>query len=448
MASATAKQSVAVQKVEAIPRGLRKASENSQHYLKDMLADMEARLSQIAPKHLRADKLIKVALLATSRSWHLGECTVNSIAQSLMIAAYLGLECSGILGQGYLVPFWNKHLDIVNESGRRGGYEATFIPGYRGLITLCRNSGGILDVSAQVVFNGDEIEVSYGSNESVHHKPNMQIDRENGSEVIGAYMIAVMAWGNKHPEYMNRSQLQKRRESTKSRDREGNIVGPWKDWEVEMYRKCPIRSGVKHLPFNLEVNAAVELENNLDDGRGNQQVAEMLDLVPKLPNKDGQLPPHKTIVPLNEQISQARAKAGQDDEPQAQPPADEPADDLPPLANGESDLPGQMKIMDAVQNNAVPVDKPMTAEAALNKVNEAESQEPPKAEWDISTWQTTYAEAVKMAQEQEIDPTKLDIAIRQWLVGIKKPRKSAETTADERKALLTLIRDRKLEIPE
>lgn len=440
-------QSVKVKPIDEFPRGLRKASENQQHYLKDMLADMEARLSQIAPRHLSATKLIKVALLATSRSWHLGECTVNSIAQSLMIAAYLGLECSGILGQGYLVPFWNKHLDIIGPTGRKGGYEATFIPGYRGLITLCRNSGNVLDISAQVVFKGDEIDVSYGTGENIIHKPNMQIDRENGDDVIGAYMVAVMAVGYKHPEYMNRSQLQKRMEATKSRNKEGEIIGPWKDWKVEMFRKCPIRSGVKHLPFNLEVNAAVQLENELDDGRGGGTVAEMLDLVPKLPNQNGELQPQKTIVPLNEQMNQARAKAAgapqeqPEDEQQPPPPAD---DDLPPLANGGHDLPGQMKITEAIQN----ADQPLTEEKALEKVQEAEQQEQPP-DYDISTWVSTYAAGLKIIKEQgEITETQYDMAVRRWLVSIKKQRKANETTTDERKALIQLIKDRKLEIPE
>src|SRR5262249_8718109 len=60
------------------------------------------------PKHLTAERLLRVALTAVQRTPALLECDQLSIVGSVVQAAQLGLEPDGILGLAYLVPYFNK----------------------------------------------------------------------------------------------------------------------------------------------------------------------------------------------------------------------------------------------------------------------------------------------------------------------------------------------------
>jgi hypothetical protein len=77
-------------------------------------------------------------------------------------AAALGLDCSGNLGSGYLVPFYNNKIRAM---------EATFIPGYRGLLDLARRSGEIEDIFAECVYESDEFDYELGATPRLRHVP-------------------------------------------------------------------------------------------------------------------------------------------------------------------------------------------------------------------------------------------------------------------------------------
>ena len=93
--------------------------------------------SDVLPKFLPAERLVRVALTAISEQPKLLECTQESIILALMDAARLGLEPGGSLKQAHLVPFKTT---------------CVLIPDYRGLAELARRSGQVRDVYAQVVY--------------------------------------------------------------------------------------------------------------------------------------------------------------------------------------------------------------------------------------------------------------------------------------------------------
>lgn len=50
------------------------------------------------PKHLTADRMVRLAMLAVSKQPKLAECSGMSILKSMMVASELGLEPGGALG--------------------------------------------------------------------------------------------------------------------------------------------------------------------------------------------------------------------------------------------------------------------------------------------------------------------------------------------------------------
>ncbi|MDB4874424.1 MAG: recT [Gemmatimonadetes bacterium] len=221
----------------------------AQKTLKDLLTKATPSLQAVMPRHINAEKLIKIALLATSRTPLLLECTPSSILQSVMQAAQLGLEVNSPLGSAYLVPFKN-----------RGVYECQLIPGYRGLIDLARRSGGILLVDARVVYDSDVFAVEQGTDPRIVHSPRLSADREY-KNIIAFYATALLPGNVRQFEVMSKAEVDAIRARSKA-----SGSGPWVSDYAEMGRKTVVKRLVKYLPLSPELAAAVELDNRAETG--------------------------------------------------------------------------------------------------------------------------------------------------------------------------------------
>lgn len=105
--------------------------------------ELKTAIAEAAPRHLTPERAIRVALTSLRRTPKLLECDTASVIKAVIEASQLGLEVDGVLGQAYLVPF---------------GRECQMIIGYRGLIELCRRSGEIDVIKANVVRQDDEFD--------------------------------------------------------------------------------------------------------------------------------------------------------------------------------------------------------------------------------------------------------------------------------------------------
>lgn len=109
---------------------------------------LKPRLAVALPPHLPADRLLRVVMTVLQNTPVLLECDRASLYRAVMTCAQLGLEPDGVLGQAFLVP-------------HRGRVQ--LLPGYRGLITLARNSGEVLSLNAQAVHEKDRFEYATAS---------------------------------------------------------------------------------------------------------------------------------------------------------------------------------------------------------------------------------------------------------------------------------------------
>ena len=123
---------------------------------------VKAQLQKAIPSTLTVDRLLRVAMTAIRTNPKLMECSQESLLACVMGCATLGLEPEPFLGQAYMVPYWNK---------KKRSLEAQLIPGYRGYITLARRSGEVQSITAQVVYENDHFQLSYGLNEVLDHTP-------------------------------------------------------------------------------------------------------------------------------------------------------------------------------------------------------------------------------------------------------------------------------------
>lgn len=207
------------------------------------------RMNASLPRHLTADRLIRVAITAISKNPRLMECTQESLLLALMEAGQLGLEPNGVMGQAYLVPYFNKKI---------GGYEAQFQPGYRGLIDLARRSGEIQKIEAHVVREGETFSYSRGLTPDLTHVPSL----DAAAPMTHVYAIAWFTNGVQPTfEVMTRAQVEAIRKRSKSANE-----GPWVTDYEPMARKTVVKQLSKWLPLSPEAEAVIEADNHRDIG--------------------------------------------------------------------------------------------------------------------------------------------------------------------------------------
>ena len=222
-----------------------------------MLERMKPQLAAALPRHLSADRMVRVALTCYRLNPGLAECTPKSVLAAVVQCSQLGLE-PGLLGQAYLVPIKRQWKD---DSGRwHSQMECQFIPGYRGLIALARRSGEVTSIDAEIVYEQDEFELALGLEPRIVHRPRLDGDR--GQPRL-AYAIARFREGGFQFQWMTIAQIETIRAGSKADDG----FGPWSTDYDEMVRKTVVRRLCKYLPMSVEMANAVAVSDAVDDGK-------------------------------------------------------------------------------------------------------------------------------------------------------------------------------------
>ena len=238
--------------------------------LRDYLNDdrIKGQLELALPKWMSIDRLLRIVFTSTMKNPKLLDCTKESLLQSIMQCAQLGLE--PILGRAYLIPYKNKKQ--INGQWQKV-LECQFQPGYQGLVDLARRSGQVKDVYAQVVYENDEFLIEYGTERKLSHKPHLG---NNPGDPIGAYAVWESTDGLKSFEFMPLHEIYKRRDKSQAYQfaESGNAGSGgskkdsiWHVWEGEQMRKTVIKHSAKLQPASIEIMEAVELDDSADLGR-------------------------------------------------------------------------------------------------------------------------------------------------------------------------------------
>lgn len=205
------------------------------------LVDSDSFKSQIAlalPKHLTADRFIRVLMTATIKQPKLLECTQTSMFKGIFDCAAVGLELDG--RRAHLVPFRNK-----------GVLEATLIVDYKGLAELAMRSGVVSNIHADIVCESDVFEVDRG----VITKHTVDYRKERG-EMYAVYCIIRMKDGGEKAEVMSTLEVDRIRKRSKSGD-----DGPWVTDFAEMAKKTVFKRASKWVPLSAEIRNVVEGED-------------------------------------------------------------------------------------------------------------------------------------------------------------------------------------------
>lgn len=212
--------------------------------LRGILERGKGTLASILPKHMTAERMVKLATVAASKDAKLLDCDPMSLLRSLMDASQLGLEPFTPLQQCYIIPYFNSKKRIM---------EAQFQVGYRGLIELVRRSEKVLSIEAHCVYENDEFDCVLGLETKLYHKPCWDGDRGKMKLV---YAVAKLKDGAVQFEVMGRNGIDDIRKRSKSAE-----SGPWVTDYDQMARKTVLKRLIKYLPISIEAAKAVSIDN-------------------------------------------------------------------------------------------------------------------------------------------------------------------------------------------
>lgn len=230
--------------------------------VKSFMESQRANLAAVLPKHVDADRMLKLALGALRTTPKLLNCNVESLMGAVVTCSTLGLEPNTPLGHAYLIPFENR---------QKGTTDVQIVFGYKGLIDLARRSGQIVSIAAHEVCANDEFSFSYGLDERLEHKPALT----NRGDPIAFYAVAKLVGGGYAFEVMGRDQVEEIRDASqnyKFAREKGKTV--WGQHFVEMGRKTVLRRLFKYLPVSIELATAANIDSNTEAGKaGNYEEA-------------------------------------------------------------------------------------------------------------------------------------------------------------------------------
>lgn len=223
--------------------------------LGQLIKNMQPEIAKVLPNQMSPERMARIAATVVRQTPQLARCEPLTVLGALMTASQLGLE-PGPIGEAYLVPFNTKT-----------GMVCQFIAGYRGLIKLARNSGQLVDIWAEVVYEADEFSVSYGLHRDLVHVPKIGAER---GEPIYVYAAAELKDGGRPFVVLTYAEV----EAIRARSRAGRD-GPWvTDWAA-MAKKTVIKQLAKWLPLSAEFNTAAVL-----DGSARTDIGPLVDVQP------------------------------------------------------------------------------------------------------------------------------------------------------------------------
>jgi len=216
--------------------------------IKVLLANNIKAVQSVLPKHLEADKILRMAYTAISKMPKLRECSQVSLLNALIEASVLGLEIGGPLGHAHLLPFGNI---------------ASLIIGYQGYMDLAYRSNKISNFQVHPVYAKDKFKYEYGTQPFISHEPT---EDDDPGTLKFAYAIACYQGGGIDFEIVNKRIAMVAKNRSKAKNKKDS---PWNQSDLEwtMWAKTAIRQLVKRVPLSPEIQRANSIETLAESGK-------------------------------------------------------------------------------------------------------------------------------------------------------------------------------------
>lgn len=271
-----------------------------------MSEDVKSHIAHLVENMMTPERCISIFWHCCQKTPLLQQCAPVTLIAALKNLLMMRCEPDGI--HGYLVPFWAS-----DKASGRSVLTCVAVPSARGLMRMAR-SNGVTNLNIGIVREGEPF--SWGLEEgkfAMGHLPGWD---DSEAPIRGFYCT----WTDKdlylHGERMSLHAVEEIMGRTKSRNKKGEIVGPWKTDFEQMGLKTVIKRASKQWDLPLYIQQAMSVSDEQEFGSEMRNVT---------PSKDE----NEEIDPFNPPKPEEK-----------QPPASEA---LPPPNDDTDDFFGSLK---------------------------------------------------------------------------------------------------------
>ena len=191
-------------------------------------------------------RFVQMTYRALMRDSKLHQADLKSFGMAMIWCAYQNLE-----------PGVEDGVWLILSNGK-----VTPVLAYKGLIKRATDTGSILACKPYPIYQGDSVEVRYGLDEDLIHKPSFGDQR---GALIGAAVVFIMPEGSKRFHIMYRDEVEKIRNSSAAW-KAAPGTGPWADWEEAMFLKTVIKQGFRAIPVKSQLRDLIRDDSRLEAG--------------------------------------------------------------------------------------------------------------------------------------------------------------------------------------
>ncbi|MGV0738194.1 recombination protein RecT [Mycobacterium syngnathidarum] len=223
--------------------------------LRQQLVKMQEQFQRAMPKGVEAVQLIRDVMTCMQQTPKLAQCDIPSVLGSAMTCAQLGLRPGvGALGQAWILPFYDN---------KTRGQRAQLIIGYKGYVELGHRSDRIASLHSRIVYANDLFDVEYGAAEDKWlHKPCLDGERGDAKLFYAVGRLANGGYSLTDP--MTVADMEKHRDKfAMAKNRDGQIVGPWRDHFEAMGQKTMLLRLMALMPKSTELQRAMDNDGSV-----------------------------------------------------------------------------------------------------------------------------------------------------------------------------------------
>ncbi len=243
-------------------RGLKPTQIN--HVMADMLIKIDDTYNEVS----KSNEMVTILTTVFEKNPTLKECSLKSIFGAIQQTLNLKLLPEPTLNLVYYVP---RNVSKLVDGKKVWNKEVQFQLGYQGYKELARRSGNIKSISADIIYEGDEYKIEYGTNRNIDHKPSFKNDHYD--KILFVYGVAFYKDGSNEFIVLTKEDIEKRR--LMSPMQKGKPTGIWDIHYSEMAKAKVTRALCKNLQLSVDVQKSMSFdecvisksldENNQDD---------------------------------------------------------------------------------------------------------------------------------------------------------------------------------------
>jgi recombination protein RecT len=195
----------------------------------DSIHRRDARLELLLPPGSNIQRFKESFRLALASQPSLLKCTPESLVLAVLRGARTGLPVDGSGGLAWIVPY---------------GAEATYVPGYKGLIVLAKATGLVKDMQPVAVYRKDKFSHRPSDEQAVQHEsyfPEGDEDDDDPGPLRAVYCKTILPDGTRRYDVMRLKDVKAIQAKSRAK------AGPWQSDFEQMALKTVVKRAFKTL---------------------------------------------------------------------------------------------------------------------------------------------------------------------------------------------------------